>query len=91
MPSYVELRARSAFSFGDGVLTPEALVARAAELGYGALGLTDAADLGGAVRFAMAARERGVRPVLGAELRVEGGRWRCWPATRRGTATSPRW
>ncbi|HEX2187304.1 MAG TPA: PHP domain-containing protein, partial [Longimicrobiaceae bacterium] len=69
---YVELRGRSAFSFGDGVLTPEALAGRAAELGYGALALTDAADLGGAVRFAQAAKEHGVRPIVGAELRVDG-------------------
>ncbi|MET0397471.1 MAG: error-prone DNA polymerase [Longimicrobiaceae bacterium] len=72
MERYVELRGRSAFSFGDGVLTPEALVQRAAELGYGALALTDAADLGGIVRFAQEAKEQGVRPVVGAELRVAG-------------------
>ncbi|HEX2093272.1 MAG TPA: error-prone DNA polymerase [Longimicrobiaceae bacterium] len=70
--SYVELRARSAFSFGDGVLTPEALVRGAAEMGYAALALTDAADLGGIVRFAQEARERQVRPVVGAEVRVGG-------------------
>ncbi|HLL45708.1 MAG TPA: PHP domain-containing protein [Longimicrobiaceae bacterium] len=72
MESYVELRGRSAFSFGDGVLTPEALVKRAAELRYRALALTDAADLGGIVRFAQEAKEQGVRPVVGAELRVGG-------------------
>ena len=70
--SFVELRARSAFSFGDGTATPEALVARAEELGYTALGLTDAADLGGIIRFALAAREHGIRPIAGAELRVGG-------------------
>ena len=69
---YVELRARTAFSFGDGSVTPEALAARAAELGYSALGVTDAADLGGVVRFVVAARKFGVRPVVGAELKVDG-------------------
>ena len=72
MPEYVELRAHSAFSFGDGSLTPEALVGAAAERGYGALGLTDRADLGGAIRFALEARRMGVRPVVGAELVVDG-------------------
>jgi error-prone DNA polymerase len=44
---YVELRAHSAFSFGDGSTTPEAVVARAAALGYPALGLTETeADAG---------------------------------------------
>ena len=67
-----ELRAHSAFSFGDGAVTPEALVTRAAELGYSALGLTDTADLGGIVRFVLEARKRGVKPLVGAELEVDG-------------------
>jgi len=68
----VELRAHTAFSFGDGVIAPEVLVARAAEMGYAALGVTDIADLGGLARAAVAARERGVRLMAGAELRVDG-------------------
>ncbi len=69
---FIELRTRSAFSFGDGSASPEALVARAAELGYPALGLTDHADLGGVIRFALEAERAGVRPVVGAELLVDG-------------------
>ena len=71
-PPYVELRAHSAFSFGDGTATPEALVGAAAALGYAALGLTDAADFGGVVRFALAAWEAGITPIIGAELLVDG-------------------
>lgn len=70
--SFVELRAQSAFSFGVGAVTPERVAARAAELGYPALGLTDAADLGGIVRFAQEARRRGIQPIVGAELHVDG-------------------
>ncbi len=70
--SFIELRTHSAFSFGDGTATPEALVARAAELGYGALGLTDHADLGGTIRFALEAERQGIRPVIGVELDVDG-------------------
>src|SRR5690606_32768323 len=69
---YVELRCHSAFSFGDGACTPEALVERAAAYGYPALGLTDTADLGGIIRFALAAVSAGIRPVIGAELVVDG-------------------
>jgi error-prone DNA polymerase len=69
---YVELRAHSAFSFGDGVCTPEVLVRAAAERGYGALGLTDRSDLGGVIRFALEAGRAGIRPVVGAELVVDG-------------------
>jgi len=70
--AYVELRCHSAFSFGDGACTPEALVERAAAYGYPALGLTDTADLGGIIRFALAAMRAGIRPVIGAELVVDG-------------------
>ncbi len=69
---YVELRAHSAFSFGDGSATPEALVAAAASLGYPAIGLTDAADFGGVVRFALASWEAGITPLIGCELIVDG-------------------
>jgi len=70
--TYAELRSHTAFSFGDGAVTPEALVARAAELGYASLGITDAADLGALPRFVVAARQHGIRPVVGAELEVDG-------------------
>ncbi len=66
-----ELRCHTAYSFGDGAVTPEDLVARAAELGYTALGLTDTADLGGIVRFAVACEAHGVQPIVGAELVVD--------------------
>lgn len=69
---YVELRAHSAFSFGGGSATPEALAARAARMGYPALALTDTADLGGVVRLALAAGREGIRPIAGVELRVDG-------------------
>ncbi|MEO9019506.1 MAG: error-prone DNA polymerase [Gemmatimonadaceae bacterium] len=70
--SYVELRAHTAFSFGDGAVSPEALVARAAELGYAAIGITDTADLGAVVRARIEADRCGIRLVIGAELRVDG-------------------
>ncbi|MEX2572427.1 MAG: error-prone DNA polymerase [Gemmatimonadota bacterium] len=72
MPGYVELKGRSAFSFGDGATSAEALAERAAEYGYRALGLVDSADLGGVIRFALTAQSRGVKPIVGSELRVEG-------------------
>ena len=70
--SYVELRAHTAFSFGDGAVSPEALIARAADLGYGAIGITDTADLGAMVRAKVEADNRGIKLVVGTELRVDG-------------------
>jgi len=69
---YTELKARSAFSFGDGAVSPDALVDRAAELGYTSLGLVDTSDLGGIIRFALRADLRGIKPVVGADLRADG-------------------
>jgi error-prone DNA polymerase len=73
----IELRASSAFSFLRGSSLPEALVSRAAELGYDALALVDRDGLCGAPRFFKAARQAGIRPIVGAELTLkEGG---CLP------------
>jgi len=68
----VELRAHTGFSFGDGAVTPEALVRRAADLGYHSIGITDNADIGGIVRFCLEAKRVGIDPVVGAELNVDG-------------------
>jgi error-prone DNA polymerase len=70
--NYVELRAHTAFSFGDGTVTPERLVQRASELGYAALGVTDCGDVGGLIRFTLEAERCGVRPIGGVELQVDG-------------------
>jgi len=53
---YVELHARSAFSFLDGASQPEALIERAVELEMPALALTDRNGLYGAARFHSAAK-----------------------------------
>ena len=75
MPSaadYVELRCRSAFSFLDGASLPEDLVDRAAALGYDAIALADRNGLYGAPRFFQAAKDAGVRAIVGADVVVEG-------------------
>ena len=70
---YVELHAHSAYSFLDGASLPEELAARAAELGYDTLALTDHDGVSGSLEFAHAAKHFGVRPITGAEVTVEGG------------------
>jgi len=70
---YVELRCRSAFSFLRGASLPEDLVDEAARLGYGALALGDRDGVYGAPRFFRAAKEAGIRPLVGAEVTLEGG------------------
>jgi error-prone DNA polymerase len=68
---YIELRARSAFSFLEGASTPEDLAARAAELGYSAMALGDRDGLYGAPRFYQAAKSAGIRQIVGAELTLD--------------------
>jgi len=73
LAGYVELHCHSAYSFLDGASQPEELAARAAELGYEALALTDHDGVYGSLEFAHAAKFFGVRPITGAEVTLEGG------------------
>src|SRR5256885_1361075 len=66
--TYVELHSHSAYSFLDGASQPEELAARAAELGYTALALTDHDGVYGSLEFAHAAKHFGVRAITGAEV-----------------------
>ena len=67
-PPYAELRSASAFSFLDGASEPEDLVEQAAKLGLPAVALLDANGVYGAPRFYRAAREAGIKALVGAEV-----------------------
>src|SRR6476469_3559131 len=71
--TYVELHAHSAYSFLDGASQPEELAARAAELGYETLALTDHDGVYGSLEFAHAAKHLGVRAITGAEVTLGDG------------------
>ncbi len=68
MQKYAELHCSSAFSFLEGASQPEDLVDRAAELELGAVALVDRNSLSGAPRFWKAARQAGIKPLVGAEI-----------------------
>ncbi len=67
---YVELHARSAFSFLEGASLPESLMARCAQLEMPAMALLDRNGVYGAPRFHMAACRAGTRAHIGAEIAV---------------------
>src|SRR5438132_14168479 len=69
---YIELHAASAFSFLQGASLPETLVERAAALGYPAIALVDAGGVYGAPRFHKAAKQAGIKAIIGAELTIRG-------------------
>ena len=64
---------RSGFSYGLGTARPEELAEAAAGTGYGTLALTDRDGLYGIPRFLGTCADRGVSPVVGAEVTVELG------------------
>src|SRR5450756_1356151 len=71
--SYVELHLSSAFSFLEAASLPEALVDRAAELGYPTVALIDRNGVHGAPRFHKAATAAGLRAIIGSELTMGRG------------------
>ena len=76
---YVELHARSAFSFLEGASLPEMLMARCAELQMPAMALLDRNGLYGAPRFHITAEKAGTRAHIGAEIAVRDAGERVRP------------
>jgi error-prone DNA polymerase len=68
--NYVELHARSAFSFLQGASTPEELIAICAELKMQSMALLDKDGLYGAARFHLAGKKLDIKAHIGAEISV---------------------
>ncbi len=64
------LHAHSFYSFSRGTIPPERLVELAAKVGMTAISQTDTNNLTGAVEFYIAAKKRGIKPIIGVELRT---------------------
>ncbi len=79
--SYVPLNMHSYYSFLDSTLSPMAVVELARHHGLSAVALTDTGNLHGAVEFVQAARQAGVKPILGAEVRMGGAQGTARPTT----------
>ena len=70
---YAELHCISNFSFLRGASHPEELVARAHDLGYAALAITDECSLAGVVRAHVEAKKCALPLVVGSEFRLDDG------------------
>ncbi|TME52876.1 MAG: DNA polymerase III subunit alpha [Chloroflexi bacterium] len=68
--TFVHLHNHTEYSLLDGASRIPAMVARAAELGMPALGLTDHGVMYGAIHFYKACREAGIKPIIGCEVYV---------------------
>jgi len=74
MFNFTQLHCHSNYSFLEGASRIEELLARARKLGMTSLALTDTGGLYGAVPFYKAARDTGIKPILGTELRFPRGK-----------------
>jgi len=72
-PPYAELDVTSNFSFLRGASHPDEMVYRAAELGHRAIAITDLNTLAGVVRAHEAAKQSGVKLLIGARLSPDDG------------------
>jgi error-prone DNA polymerase len=80
LPSYAELACTSNFTFLTGASHPQELVARAAELGYSAIAITDECSLAGVVRALeesqrCAKRGQRIQLIPGSNFKLENGSW----------------
>ncbi len=76
LPAYAELHCRSNFTFLTGASHPEELVARAVQLGYAALAITDECSFAGVVRAHEEAKRQhaaghALKLIIGSEFRLE--------------------
>ncbi|VTU43231.1 MULTISPECIES: error-prone DNA polymerase [unclassified Variovorax] len=73
LPAYAELRCVSNHTYLRGASQPEELVERASQLGYSALAIADECSLAGIVRAHVAAKEHGLKLLVGTQVQVACG------------------
>ena len=82
---YVELHCKTNFSFLEGASHPDELVAEGARLGYAGIAVTDRNSLAGVVRTHIAAKEVGIKLLIGAEITlVDASPILLWAMNRDG-------
>jgi DNA polymerase-3 subunit alpha len=67
-PRFIHLRLHSEYSISDGIVRLDQACERAAADAMPALAITDLANLFGMVKFYQAAREKGLKPVIGCDV-----------------------
>ncbi len=70
--SFVHLHTKSWYSFRRGASSPDALVQQALENGQTAVALTDYMSTAGVIPFQVAARAKGLKSIIGAEVVIDG-------------------
>jgi DNA polymerase III subunit alpha len=73
-PQFVHLRCHSEYSIVDGIVRIDDYIAAASKDDMPAVALSDLSNLFGAIKFYKAAREKGIKPILGCELWLENSK-----------------
>tara|TARA_Y100000590_G_scaffold161034_1_gene184636 strand:- start:12970 stop:16446 length:3477 start_codon:yes stop_codon:yes gene_type:complete len=68
--NFVHLHLHSEYSLSDGIIRIEELVDKTSDLGFPAVALTDLSNLFGLIKFYRLAREKGIKPIIGSEVRL---------------------
>lgn len=79
---FVHLHVHTEYSLLDGSITISDLIEKAVSRGQKAVAITDTANLSGVLEFYLKAKEKGIRPIIGAEIFHEGS-----PSTMRYAAS----
>src|SRR5438067_12274371 len=87
---YIELHARSAFSFLRGAATPEELIAVCSELKMPAMALLDTDGIYGAARFHLAGKKLKIKAHIGAEITVSSFKFQVSSSQQRNSKLTNR-
>ncbi|WP_158805730.1 PHP domain-containing protein, partial [Acidisoma sp. L85] len=81
--AFAEVGARTNFTLLDGASHPAEMVATAAVLGHAGIGVCDTNSLAGVVRAHVAAKDVGIRFIVGTRLVLDdGASYLAWPTDR---------
>lgn len=69
-PKFIHLRVHTAFSLSEGAMKIKPLLAKAKEMGFPALAITDTANMFGVKEFSAVAPKEGVKPIVGCQFYI---------------------
>jgi DNA polymerase III subunit alpha len=84
--SFVHLHVHTEYSFLDGAVRMKELMKKAAEFEMPAVAITDHGNLHGAIEFYQAARDKGIKPIIGCEAYMAPGSINDRPNNQRDAA-----
>lgn len=84
--SFVHLHLHTEYSFLDGLVRTKELMKKATEFGMPAVAITDHGNLHGAIEFYQAAKDAGIKPIIGCEAYMAPGAIKDRPNNQRDAA-----